>query len=67
MIVIRKSKEIKKFKNANVHYLYISMFCSTYVIRDLIETTKGKSIMLDRAENLLHDHFGDADGYWSVR
>ena len=65
MIVIRKSKEIKK--NANVHYLYISMFCSTYVIRDLVETTKGKSIMLDRAENLLHDHFGDADGYWSVR
>ena len=51
----------------NIDYLHISMFCSTYVIRDLVETTKGKSIMLDRAENLLHDHFGDADGYWSVR
>ena len=60
--------KVDLFKNVNVDYLHIFMFCSTYVIRDLIETTtKGKSIMLDRAENLLHDHFGDADGYWSVR
>ena len=27
---------------------------------------KYKSIMLDRAENLLHEHFGDAE-YWSAR
>ena len=39
---------------------------STYVIHDLVEETKGRSIMLDRAENLLHDRFGDTE-YWGVR
>ena len=35
-------------------------------MNDLVEETKGKSIMLDRAENLLHDRFGDEE-YWAVR
>ena len=65
--MLKNYNRLFSFKNVNIDYLHISMFCSTYVIRDLVETTKGKSIMLDRAENLLHDHFGDADGYWSVR
>ena len=39
---------------------------STYIIHDLVEETKGRSIMLDRAENLLHDRFGDTE-YWGVR
>lgn len=46
--------------------LTIVIVYSTYVIRDLVEETKGKSIMLDRAENLLHDRFGDEE-YWSIR
>ena len=37
-------------------------------MRDYIETMaeKYETIMLDRAENLLHDWFGDVE-YWSIR
>ena len=41
---------------------------TTRIMRDYIETIADRyeTIMLDRAENLLHDFFGDAD-YWSIR
>ncbi|XP_059093412.1 GDP-fucose protein O-fucosyltransferase 2-like [Tigriopus californicus] len=40
----------------------------TSVIKDLILNDMGgqRAIMLDRAENLLHDYFGDAE-YWMAR
>lgn len=47
----------------------LSVQGSTYVVRDLVLDllkSPGSSIMLDRAEQLLHDRFGDAD-YWAAR
>lgn len=38
----------------------------TSVLAGLIKDQEGLSIMLDRAENLLHDWHGDAD-YWAAR
>ena len=38
----------------------------TSVLSSFIRGQTGVSIMLDRAENLLHDFFGDAD-YWAAR
>ncbi|KFQ17253.1 GDP-fucose protein O-fucosyltransferase 2, partial [Merops nubicus] len=32
----------------------------------LLQNTSAKSVMLDRAENLLHDHYGGKD-YWNTR
>ena len=39
---------------------------STSVLAGLVRDHEGLSLMLDRAENLLHDWFGDAD-YWAAR
>ncbi|XP_040563245.1 GDP-fucose protein O-fucosyltransferase 2 [Lepeophtheirus salmonis] len=43
----------------------ISVQGTTQVIKDLVNQG-GKSVMIDRAENLLHDWFGDEE-YWSIR
>ena len=58
------------FQNAEKNHCFIFALTyfvfSTYIINDLVEETKGRSIMLDRAENLLHDRFGDTE-YWGIR
>ena len=36
------------------------------VLTKLVTESQDQSIMLDRAENLLHEFFGDAD-YWAAR
>ena len=36
------------------------------VIKDLIKTLNVKTLMLDRAEQLIHEHFGGVD-YWTAR
>ena len=38
----------------------------TSVLSSFVRSQDGDSVMLDRAENLLHDFFGDAD-YWAAR
>ena len=44
----------------------LSVQGSTRVVADLVKDQEGQSVMLDTAENLLHDWFGDAD-YWAAR
>ena len=46
----------------------LSVQGTTKIMKDFIENVADKyeTIMLDRAENLLHDYFGDAQ-YWSMR
>ena len=44
----------------------LSVQGSTSVLAGLVRDHEGLSLMLDRAENLLHDWFGDAD-YWAAR
>ena len=44
----------------------LSVQGSTSVVADLVKDHQGLSIMLDRAENLLHDWFGGAE-YWAAR
>ena len=44
----------------------LSVQGSTNVLSGLAREHEGLSLMLDRAENLLHDWFGDAD-YWAAR
>ena len=44
----------------------LSMQGSTSVLSGLVRDHEGSSLMLDRAENLLHDWFGDAE-YWAAR
>ena len=36
------------------------------MLTKLVTESQDQSIMLDRAENLLHEFFGDAD-YWAAR
>ena len=53
---------------ASKEFHCLSIQGTTSIMRDFIEekAQKFKTIMIDRAENLLHESFGDAD-YWSVR
>jgi len=44
----------------------LSVQGATRVLHKFLEESGDASIMLDRAENLLHDHFGDVN-YWGVR
>lgn len=44
----------------------LSVQGTTRIMRDFIEKSKFDTIMLDRAENLLHEYFGGVE-YWSVR
>jgi len=44
----------------------LSVQGSTRVLQKFLIDSPVKSIMLDRAETLLHDYFGDSD-YWGVR
>ena len=56
----------KEIDSKELHCL--SFQGSSRIMRDYIETMaeKYETIMLDRAENLLHDWFGDVE-YWSIR
>lgn len=44
----------------------LSIQGTTKIMAQFLEDQKHNSVMLDRAENLLHDYFGD-DHYWSAR
>ena len=70
--LLHRSKLIPRKISVAVNFLIfhtVPLFLgSSRIMRDYIETMAGKyeTIMLDRAENLLHDWFGDVE-YWSIR
>lgn len=48
------------------HFACLSVQGHTSVLADFVKEQSVESIMLDRAENLLHDWFGDVE-YWGAR